>query len=80
MGPSPEAPKQVLLRRASLDLTGLPPTPEETAAFEADTERGRPAVIPDEFAASVRGWIDEDLEQLKALDSLVVGDLSDHGP
>jgi hypothetical protein len=47
------------------------------AAFEADTERGRPAVIPDEFAASVRGWIDEDLEQLKALDSLVVGDLSD---
>ena len=42
-----------------------------------DTERGRPAVIPDEFAAAVRGWIDEDLEQLKALDSLVVGDLSD---
>jgi hypothetical protein len=34
---NPEAPKGVLLRRASLDLTGLPPSPEEVAAFEADT-------------------------------------------
>ena len=34
---SPEAPKATLLRRLSLDLTGLPPTPEETAAFLADT-------------------------------------------
>jgi len=33
---SPEAPKTTLLRRLSLDLTGLPPTPEETAAFLAD--------------------------------------------
>ena len=33
---SPEAPKATLLRRVSLDLTGLPPTPEETAAFLAD--------------------------------------------
>ena len=33
---SPEAPKATLLRRLSLDLTGLPPTPEETAAFLAD--------------------------------------------
>ncbi len=33
---SPEAPRAVLLRRLSLDLTGLPPTPEETAAFVAD--------------------------------------------
>ena len=33
---SPEAPREVLLRRVSLDLTGLPPTPEETAAFLAD--------------------------------------------
>jgi hypothetical protein len=38
-----EAPKQVLLRRATLDLTGLPPTAEEMAAFEADT-------APDAFA------------------------------
>ena len=33
---SPEAPKTTLLRRLSLDLTGLPPTPEETATFLAD--------------------------------------------
>lgn len=30
------ASKRDLIRRASLDLTGLPPTPEEIAAFEAD--------------------------------------------
>ncbi len=29
-------PKQALLRRLTLDLTGLPPTPEETQAFLAD--------------------------------------------
>src|SRR5688500_18638194 len=29
IAPSPEAPKHRLLRRLSLDLTGLPPTPEE---------------------------------------------------
>lgn len=34
--PSPEAPGSVLLRRLSLDLTGLPPTPEEIAEFLAD--------------------------------------------
>ncbi|EDY21737.1 protein of unknown function DUF1549 [Chthoniobacter flavus Ellin428] len=34
--PSPEAPKAKLLRRLSLDLIGLPPTPEEVAAFLAD--------------------------------------------
>jgi hypothetical protein len=34
--PSVEATKERLLRRASLDLTGLPPTPNETAAFLAD--------------------------------------------
>jgi len=35
--PSPEASKPELLRRASLDLTGLPPTAEEEAAYLADT-------------------------------------------
>jgi hypothetical protein len=34
--PSPEAEKNALLRRASLDLTGLPPTPAELEAFAAD--------------------------------------------
>ncbi len=33
---SPEADKPTLLRRLSLDLTGLPPTPSEQAAFLAD--------------------------------------------
>ncbi len=34
--PSPEASKATLLRRVSLDLTGLPPTPEEAQAFLDD--------------------------------------------
>ncbi len=34
--PSPEADKATLLRRVSLDLTGLPPTEQEAAAFLAD--------------------------------------------
>lgn len=36
MTPSPEASRHTLLRRVSFDLTGLPPTPEEIAAFMAD--------------------------------------------
>lgn len=32
--PSPEAPPHILLRRAHLDLTGLPPSPEEMTAFQ----------------------------------------------
>ncbi|GAB3899654.1 DUF1553 domain-containing protein [Spirosoma agri] len=34
--PSPEADRATLLRRLSLDLTGLPPTEKEVASFEAD--------------------------------------------
>jgi hypothetical protein len=37
LSPSPEADKSALLRRASLDLTGLPPTPQEQASFLADS-------------------------------------------
>jgi|688.fasta_scaffold51133_2 hypothetical protein len=33
---SPPADKRTLIRRATYDLTGLPPTPEETRAFLAD--------------------------------------------
>ena len=35
--PSPEASRESLLRRVSLDLIGLPPTPQEIDAFLADT-------------------------------------------
>ena len=34
--PAPEAPRERLLRRLYLDLTGLPPTPEQAAAFLED--------------------------------------------
>lgn len=37
LSPSPEAPRTTLIRRLSLDLHGLPPTPEETDAFVSDT-------------------------------------------
>jgi hypothetical protein len=39
--PAPEAPPADLVRRIYLDLTGLPPTPEETDAFLADTRPDR---------------------------------------
>ena len=38
--PAPEADRATLLRRVSLDLTGLPPTPAEIAAFLQDTSEG----------------------------------------
>jgi len=41
LGLSPRAPDATLLARASLDLTGLPPTPAEREAFFRDTRPGR---------------------------------------
>jgi mono/diheme cytochrome c family protein len=37
LAPAPEADRRTHLRRVTFDLTGLPPTPEEAAAFEADS-------------------------------------------
>ncbi|MBI2424996.1 MAG: PSD1 domain-containing protein [Candidatus Hydrogenedentes bacterium] len=38
--PAPEADRATLLRRLSFDLLGLPPTPEDIAAFAADSAPG----------------------------------------
>ncbi|HTI51773.1 MAG TPA: DUF1549 and DUF1553 domain-containing protein [Planctomycetaceae bacterium] len=37
LGPSPEADRRTLIRRLAFDLTGLPPTPEQIAAFANDS-------------------------------------------
>jgi mono/diheme cytochrome c family protein len=37
LSPAPAADARTLIRRLYFDLTGLPPTPEQTAAFVADT-------------------------------------------
>ncbi len=52
--PSPEASKAELLRRASFDLTGLPPTEAEQAAFLADTSANAYEKQVDRLLASPR--------------------------
>ena len=48
------ADRRILIRRATLDLTGLPPTPEEVDAFRADRAPDAFAKVVDRLLASPR--------------------------
>ena len=52
LSPVRAADKRTLIRRATLDLTGLPPTPEEIDAFQRDTSPGAFAAVVDRLLAS----------------------------
>ncbi|MCE9603470.1 MAG: DUF1549 domain-containing protein [Planctomycetia bacterium] len=54
LAPSPPAAKGELLRRVTYDLTGLPPTPEELAAFLADERHDAFERVVDRLLASPR--------------------------
>jgi hypothetical protein len=54
LAPSQEADKASLLRRVSLDLTGLPPTPEEQATYLADSSPNAYEKQVDRLLASPR--------------------------
>ena len=63
--PAAAADKRTLIRRATFDLIGLPPTPEEVAAFEADKSPDAFARVVDRLLASPhygerwgRFWLD----------------------
>ncbi|WP_425616830.1 DUF1553 domain-containing protein [Anatilimnocola sp. NA78] len=62
---SPRADRRTLIRRASFDLLGLPPKPEEVAAFERDEDPQAYAKLVDRLLASPhygeqwgRHWLD----------------------
>jgi hypothetical protein len=54
LGPAPPAPRETLLRRATLDVTGLPPTPEEIDSFLSDDSPGAWEAVVDRLLASAR--------------------------
>jgi hypothetical protein len=63
--PAKPADRRTLIRRATFDLLGLPPTPEEVAAFEADRSPDAFAKVVDRLLASPhygerwgRHWLD----------------------
>jgi len=65
MTPSPPANRRTLLRRVTIDLTGLPPTAEEVKDFEKDTRPDAFARVVDRLLASPhygerwgRHWLD----------------------
>jgi hypothetical protein len=63
--PAPEAAREQLIRRVTLDLTGLPPTPEEVDAFVGDRSADAWEKVVDRLLASPhygerwgRHWLD----------------------
>ncbi|MGO4885260.1 MAG: PSD1 and planctomycete cytochrome C domain-containing protein [Bryobacteraceae bacterium] len=63
--PSPEADRRTLVRRVTLDLTGIPPTPEEAEAFLNDRSPNAYEKLVDRLLASpayaeerARHWLD----------------------
>jgi cytochrome c553 len=65
VAPVADADKRTWLRRVTLDLTGLPPTPEELDAFEADKSKDARERVVDRLLASSaygerfgRHWLD----------------------
>jgi len=54
MSPSPEADRRTLIRRATYDLTGLPPTPDEVEEFVADKSPGAYEKVVGRLLASPR--------------------------
>ncbi|HZW29472.1 MAG TPA: PSD1 and planctomycete cytochrome C domain-containing protein [Isosphaeraceae bacterium] len=52
--PAPAADRRTLIRRATFDLTGLPPSPADVAAFEADSSPGAYERLIDRLLASPR--------------------------
>ncbi len=54
LAPAPPADKRTLLRRATYDLTGLPPTPQEIDAFLSDESSDAFAKVVDRLLASPR--------------------------
>ena len=65
LAPNPEADRRALMRRVSLDLTGLPPKPDEVDAFVADTSHDAYEKVVTKLLASphygehrARYWLD----------------------
>jgi Protein of unknown function (DUF1553)/Protein of unknown function (DUF1549)/Planctomycete cytochrome C len=54
LDPAPPAEKRALIRRASFDLTGIPPSPEEVDAFLADQSEEAFERVVDRLLASPR--------------------------